>query len=313
MATQEHHVIFGTGPLGLAVMRALVNKGQSVTMVNRSGKAAVPAGVTVLAGDAYDVNFTRQATQNAAVVYQCAQPRYFEWPEKFPPLQAAIMAGTAAAGAKFIVGDNLYMYGKVTGPLHENLPTTPHTRKGQVRAAMAAAVLEAHHAGKVRAALGRGSDFFGPAVLGSALGERFFYPLLQGKAAQVAGNLDAPHSWTYIDDFGTALVILGEREEALGQVWHVPNAPPVTMRDLLKLIEEVHGQPVKMNTTGKMMMRIGGLFIPEAREMVEMMYEFEAPFVVDHSKFARAFGDHTTPLRAALTATLDWYKANPAH
>ena len=56
------------------------------------------------------------------------------------------------------------------------------------------------------------------------------------------------------------------------------------------------------------MMAIGGLFIPEAREMVEMMYEFEKPFVVDHTKFARAFGDIATPHQAAMQASAGWYR-----
>jgi nucleoside-diphosphate-sugar epimerase len=59
---------------------------------------------------------------------------------------------------------------------------------------------------------------------------------------------------------------------------------------------------------GKTMLRIGGLFIPEAREMVEMAYEFEKPFVMDSSKFEMAFGMQATPLRQALSDTLDWYR-----
>lgn len=109
------HVIFGTGPLGMSVMRELVKGRKQVKMVNRNGKADVPAGVTVLASDAYDAAQTREICKGASVVYQCAQPAYHEWVEKFPSLQAAILEGAAANGAKFIVGDNLYMYGDTDG------------------------------------------------------------------------------------------------------------------------------------------------------------------------------------------------------
>jgi len=34
----ELHVVFGTGPLGLAVMRELRRRGKHVRMVNRSGR-----------------------------------------------------------------------------------------------------------------------------------------------------------------------------------------------------------------------------------------------------------------------------------
>jgi nucleoside-diphosphate-sugar epimerase len=57
------------------------------------------------------------------------------------------------------------------------------------------------------------------------------------------------------------------------------------------------------------MMRIGGLFIPEAREMIEMMYEFEKPFVVDSSKFTQTFGVQGTSVREAIKTTVAWYKA----
>ncbi len=164
----ELSVIFGTGPLAQAVMRALLKRGKPIKMVNRSGKrpADIPASVQIVGGDAYSTDFTRSVTKGAAVVYQCAQPEYHQWVNQFPPLQAAILDGTAANGAKLVVGENLYMYGDTDGqPLSEELPYAAHTRKGKVRGEMANALLEAYHAGKVHVAMGRGADFYGPGVL----------------------------------------------------------------------------------------------------------------------------------------------------
>ncbi|MBC8098372.1 MAG: NAD-dependent dehydratase [Armatimonadetes bacterium] len=310
--TSPLHVVFGTGPLGLATMHALVSKGLRVRMVNRSGRAAVPPEVEVVAGDAYSTDFTRHVTQGAAAVYQCAQPEYHEWVEKFPPMQAAILDGAATNGAKLILAENLYMYGDTDGKtMHEGLPYTAHTRKGKVRAQMSQTALQAHQAGKVRVAMARGSDFFGPAVLGSALGERELYPLLAGKQVSGLANIDAPHSYTYINDFGTALATLGTDDRALGQAWHVPNAPTMTTRQILTLFFEEAGLPPKIGSMSPLVLRIGGLFIPAAREVIEMLYEFQKPFVVDSTKFERAFGIQATPIRDAIKPTLAWYKANP--
>jgi nucleoside-diphosphate-sugar epimerase len=214
---------------------------------------------------------------------------------------------------KLVIGENTYMYGDTDGrPLTEDLRFAAHTRKGQVRAAMSEAALAAHKAGKVQVALGRGSDFFGPWVLGSSHGERVFYPALAGKAASFGGKLDIPHTATYIEDFGKTLVILGEREEALGQAWHVPNdRPQITQRQFAELVFADLGKPAKVSAMGKTMMRIGGLFVPAARESVEMFYEFEKPFVVDSSKFERAFGVKATPIAEAIKATVAWYQAHP--
>lgn len=313
-ATTELHVVFGAGPLGRATANALLRRGKRVRIVNRSGKMPeAPAGAELAAGDAYQAASVRELTTGAAAAYQCAQPQYHEWPEKFPPLQAAILAGVAQSGAKLIIGDNLYCYGDTGGrPLTEDVPYTTQGRKPKTRAELAAAALAAHRAGQVRVAIGRGSDFFGPYVLESGMGDRVFYPLLAGQAASVGGKLDLPHTFTFIEDFGEGLAVLGERDAALGRAWHVANDQPrLTQREFIALIGEALGRPAKAGTIGRTMMAIAGLFIPGARETVEMMYEFEQPFVVDSSQFEKAFGVKATPVREAIQRTLAWYQAHP--
>ena len=311
MSNNELHVIFGTGPVGKATARELVKLGKRVRMVNRSGKATdLPSEVEVVKGDAYSAATVTELTKGATSVYQCAQPEYHEWVEKFPPLQAAILEGTAANGAKLIVVENLYMYGDTNGkPMTENTPYNPNTRKGKVRAALSEALMAAHKSGKVRVAIGRASDFIGPEYMVS--GNLVVYPALAGKAANAVGNLDAPHSFTYIPDFGKALAILGTHDEALGQVWHVPSPAPLSQRDLLTMIYKEAGNPPKMRAAGRMMMSIIGLFNAGSREMVEMMYEFEKPFILDSSKFERTFGMKATPIEQAVRETVAWFRAHP--
>lgn len=302
------HVVFGSGPLGLSVVNELAAQGHNVRVVSRSGKAAVPVNAEVMQADAYDPIQAERACKGASFVYQCAQPPYYQWVEKFFSLQKNILDASANVGARLIIGENLYMYGEVNGPIHEEMPYAARTRKGQLRARMATAALEAHQKGRLPVVIGRASDFFGPRVLSSTLGERVFVPALQGKTASFVGKLDLPHSFTYIKDFGKALVRLALEEQSYGQVWHIPTAPALTQRQIGEMISEILGQPVKMSGTGRFMMMIGGLFIPEARESVEMMYEFEKPFVVDSTKFTRVFGQTATPMREALIETINWYR-----
>ncbi len=310
-----NHVVLGTGAIGRAIMNELVQRGESVRMVSRSGKMdEVPAGVEVIAADLYDPARVKEATRGAKVVYQSAQPNYFEWPTKFPPLQKSIIEGLTGSDVKLVLVENLYMYGESNGkPMKEDFPHNTHTRKGKTRSEMSNAAFEAHKAGKLKVTAGRGSDFFGAWGLPTAvMGERTFYPMLHGKAAQLIGNIDVPHTHTYIADFGKALVILGERAEADGQAWHVPNDNPrVTQREMVKMIAAEMGIEPKMSAMGKLMMQIGGLFIPEAKEQVEMMYEFEQPFIVDSSKFEKTFGIKATPMKEAIKETVAWYKSHP--
>ncbi len=306
--SKELHVIFGTGPVGLATATALLKRNHQVRLVNRSGKANAPEGAEVVAADALNTVQALDAVRGASVVYGCAQPAYTRWPKDFPPLQRAISNAAADTGAKLVLADNLYMYGDVDGPIHEDLPYTATTLKGKTRAAMAEEALAAYDQGTVRVAIGRASDFYGPFVTDSALGERVFGPLIAGKTAQLVGDIDQPHTYTFIGDFGEALAVLGEHDEADGQAWHVPNAPTRSTHEVVTRAFELAGKTPKMSAMGRFMMRLGGIFIPGARETVEMMYEFEKPFVVDDSKFKGAFGDLSTTVDEALEQTLSWYR-----
>src|SRR5215212_8994674 len=271
MTDNELHVVFGTGPVGLAVMDDLVRKGTRVRMVNRSGRADVAEGVEVVGGDAADSTFTREVSAGASVVYFALNPPYNRWPELFPSLQAGVL-------------------------------------EGAVRAGMSRELMEADASGKVRVAIGRASDFFGPRVLASAAGEQIFGRAVEGKSAQVAGDPDQPHTYTYVPDLGKGLVILGEREEALGRAWHLPSPETVTTRDFVEMIFEEVGKPARIQAAPKILLRAMGLFNPGIRETIEMLYEFEEPFVVDDSRFEQAFGEQATLLREAIQRTVRWYR-----
>jgi nucleoside-diphosphate-sugar epimerase len=220
-----------------------------------------------------------------------------------------VIEGAASAGAKLIAMENLYMYGPTDGrPLTEDLPYAPNTRKGSVRAMMSEELMEAHTSGRVRVAIGRASDYFGPRVLVSAAGEQVFGRAVEGKSAQLAGDPDQPHTYTYAPDVGRGLVILGEREEALGQAWHLPSPETVTTRRFVEMIFEEVGKPARVQAAPKILLRAIGLFNSGIRETIEMLYEFEEPFVVDYSKFEEAFGEQATPLRESIRGTVRWYR-----
>ena len=309
MSQNELHVIFGTGALGKWTARELVKLGKPVRMVSHSGKAdsRIPVEAEVVKGDAYDVNKNIEVTKGATAVYQCAQPQYHEWAEKFPPMQKAILDAVSANGAKFIVGDNLYMYGDTNGRAkHEDMPYQPHTKKEKIRAEMAKAVLEAHRSGKVRATIGRASNFFGPDD--TAVTDYAIRPALAGKSINLLGRTDQPHTFSYVADFGKLLATLGTREEALGQVWFTPSPAPITQIEYVRIMEEVLGHKVKFMVAGKMMMSFLGLFIPAMRESVEMLYEWDKPFIMDSSKAEKAFGWQGTLLKDAIRATIEWCK-----
>src|ERR1700737_2082422 len=311
MQRNADHVVFGTGPLGLAVAGRLMSSGQRVRLVNRSGKADPPQGAEVIAADVTDPAAARRVCEGAAIVFHCASGPYGRWPQTLPPIMNGLIEGAAAAGARLVYGDNLYMYGPVDGPIREDLPNRPIGPTTRVRAEVATALMNAHAVGKVRATIGRASDFYGPRARQSKVGDGVFARALAGKPAQTVGDPDALHTYTFIHDFAAGLVTLAQRDEALGEVWHIPSDETLTTRRFIEMIVEQLQRQARPQTVPRLMISLLALFIPPMRAVKETLYQSERPWVVDHSKFARAFGSRPTPHEQAIAETLAWFQGKP--
>jgi nucleoside-diphosphate-sugar epimerase len=291
------------------VVGQLAVRGLPVRAVTRSGATDVPEGVEQVAADVATPDGARRACAGAAVVYHCAQPAYTKWVELFPPLTRAVLDGTAEAGAKLVFADNLYVYGPPGGPMTEQTPQRAQGRKGRIRIEMAAAILRAHGGGRLRCTIGRSADYYGPRGTGTTVGDNVMKPVLRGKRARWLGSLDQLHTLNYLEDMARALVTLGEREEADGQVWHLPAAEPLTGRQFLTLVYEAAGLAPKVGVASRPMITLVGVFNPLVRELNETLYQFERPFVSDASKFQGAFGPfEPTPHRDAARRTVEWFR-----
>jgi nucleoside-diphosphate-sugar epimerase len=312
-AASEIHVVFGSGPVGLAVVDALKTQGKRIRVVSRSGARRSLAGdIEVLRGDATDPEDTRRVCHGASHVYNCTNaPDYHRWPEQFPPLQRGILAGAAAADAKLIVMENLYMYGPHGGvPMTEAMPLRGRGSRSTTRRLMTEELFAAHRSGQVRATSVRASDLLGPHVTESVVGERFFGPFLAGKKVQVFADPDVQHSVSFVRDVGRAMVTVGAHDEALGRAWHAPNAPAVTLNEFAQLVGEETGIAPRLSSVARSVSRalipLVGLAAPPMRGLTENLYVFYEHYVVDHSAYAATFGDGATPLREAIHQTVAW-------
>ena len=312
--TEPHdslHVVFGaTGAIGRAVVTELVRGGRDVRAVSRGGQA--PDGARGVAADAADRAQAARAAAGAAVIFHCASPPYTQWPALFPALTASILGAAESSGAKLVFADNLYAYGPVDGPLREDLPAAARGRKGRIRAEMASQLLGAHRDRRARVVIGRASDYYGPHGTGSTAGETVFGRILAGKKPQWTGRLDQPHTFHFLPDIARGLLVLADRQEADGQVWHLPAAGPLTAQQFFDMIARAAGQPVPVHASiaSPALLAAAGLFSPLLREMRETTYQFRAPFVVDASKFEAALGHlGPTPHRDAVQRTVAWYRS----
>ncbi|MEU1430456.1 NAD-dependent epimerase/dehydratase family protein [Nocardia sp. NPDC005746] len=298
------HVVIGAGPVGTATARLLAARGDHVRIVTRSGSGPEHPNIDRVTADATDPQALLAHCQGATALYQCAQPAYHRWSQDFPPLHHAVLAVAERSGAPLITVGNLYAYGEFDGPVSESHPVRPNSVKGRVRADMWSEQLAAHRSERIRTAEVRGSDYLGPAAT-SAFTVMVLPAVLAGKRALAPADLDAPHSWTATADVARLLVAIADDETAWGRAWHVPTAPPLSIRALADLTASVAGAPTaRIGRLPAALLWAAGLFNRDAREMRELRYQFDRPFVLDSSAATSRFGLAPTSLEDTLRATL---------
>lgn len=297
------HSIVGAGQVGSRLASILVQQGHSVRLISRRGNS-IPDAQGVKA-DASDRAQLVAATSHSEVIYNCVNPPYPQWEKLWPPIADNLISATEASGAVLVTLNNIYGYGPVDGPMTEDTPMIGHTRKGTVRANMSHQAFEAHRQGRIRATEVRASDFIGEAGQQTNFGDRVIPNLRAGKTVNLMGRSDQPHTWTYTGDAARLLSIVGSDKRALGFAWHVPSCRPRTQAEVIAdLVSELGVTAPKIRTVGANMLRMVGLFNPDARELVEMLYEFDRPFVMDSSRAQRTFSLEPTPWPEIITETL---------
>jgi len=297
------HVVFGSGQIGGRVAQLLLARGHRVRIVSRH--PAPPPGAEAVAGDARDLGFAAEAARGASVVYDCMNPLYQDWRRDLLALGRGSLHAATTAGARLVALDCLYMYGAPDGPMSEATPVRPCSRKGVLRAELAELRLGALQRGDAHVAIARASDFFGPALAASWWGERLFARVRAGKRAECIGDPDQLHSYTYADDVARALVILGDAPDSDG-VWHVPTLPAQTTRQLAEQLGRALGVAIDIAPIPSLMLRAIGVFVPFMRELPELAYQWERPFILDDTKFRTRFGTAPTAIDLQLEAVAAW-------
>lgn len=306
------HVVLGaSGGAGNAIARALHDAGLRARAVNRSGRAGLPADIEIVAADVTTPGGAAQAVAGAEVVYMAAQPAYHRWPDEFPPMLEQVIEATAAVRAKLVMVDNLYGYGPGAGTMTEETPEGATDRKGATRASMTRMLLDAHHSGTLRVAIGRASDYFGPRADNSGITALAIAPAVNGRTIRWVGSLDMPHAVAYLPDIARAYVALGTDNRADGRIWILPHGGPITGREFLDAVNEALPQPVKSGRVSKTMLLTAAPFHRVSRESLGIVYQWTEPFVVSDAQFQKVFGPFdVAPMAEAVRTTLDWYHAD---
>ena len=288
----DRHLIVGAGPVGRHVADLLAERGSRVTVVSRSGRDTGIVGVEHLALDASDADALARAAEGTDYLCNCANPvDYTQWERVWPPLAASLLSAAERSGAVYAITGTLYPYGPVDGPLSEDLPDAATDHKGRLRARMWAEAKAAHDAGRLRSVEIRGSDYMGRGVGGNGHISRLVPDALRGKRVTMMGRTDQPHTFTDVADAARTLVAAAEDPGAHGRVWHVPSNPPVTQAQALADVLASAGKPpVPVSSLRGTALNAVALVSPFMREMREIVYQWERPYVLDDSAARARFG-----------------------
>jgi nucleoside-diphosphate-sugar epimerase len=311
------HILLGAGgAITPPLANELLSQGESVKLVSRGGYALPGA-------EPFRADLTRgaevlEAVEQSSVVYLVAGLRYSTpvWREEWPKVMQNTIAACSARGAKLLFFDNVYMYGKVRGPMKEDTPAAPCSRKGEVRARISDLLLSASGRGDLKALIARSADFYGPYARGSSVPMLLVIGrLADGKRAQWLVNARVKHSLTYTLDCGKALPLLAKNENAYGQVWHLPTAsPPITGEEFIGIAARKFDQNSEMSprysVLGRGSIRIAGVFNPLVRETYEMLYQNDGEYIFDSSKFCAHFGFTPTPYEEGIGSAVEYARLN---
>jgi len=306
--SKDIHVVLGaSGATGQAVIAALQAKHLEVRAVTRSNK--IP-GVTTVFADLFDEQQTVDATKGATYVYLCAGLPYTTkiWQNDWPRLMQAVINACAINNAELIFFDNVYMYGPapLPVPFDENSPQNPATNKGLARKQIADALLEAHRSGKIRAVIGRSADFYGPEAVNSPFYIKFLERIIKAKQPQMLSKSTIKRTYAYSMDNGRALVELALDPSCYGQTWHLPVGEATTMDNVLAMINEVLGAAYKVSYLPRPLLTPLSWVSAPIKEMKEMLYQFDEPYVMSDKKFRAKFPNFkSTPYETGLQTMLE--------
>ena len=306
----ELHTVFGaSGALGSAIVHHLHAEGLPIRAVSRDVERAadvLPDGVDIVQCDAIDGTNVMAAAHEATVIYNCTYVG-----DQMKAVADNLLNAARETGALLVNPSNGLVYGPLQQvPASEEHPQKPTARRGVMRKEIDDMLLEAHDKDEIRVVIPRLTTFYGAHVAGTFVAGVFDAARL-GRKAMWFSKLDQPHSLIYLPDAAAACVLLAMDESTHGQAWHVPGAGPLTGGEFITKVFEAFDARPQMTTRGKTFFQLAGIVAPRILDMIEVIYQFEQPFVLDGSKFATAYPDFEyTPLAVGISDTAEWYRAN---
>ena len=303
----QHFLVTGSGPVGSTVALQLADAGHTVVMATRSGSGPDHRLIHRVHADATDASQLAEAATGASAIFHCVHAAYraATWRDILPRAEEVVLKVAGEQGIPVVFPEGLYAYSEPDQVMDERAPREATGGKRGIRTEL----LAAREASETATVSVVASDFFGPWVENAHAGSRMLEAVFAGKHLFAIGRPGQPHSFTFVPDLAAAMIRASERPELWNRVLHAPTAAPTTQRDLAAAFARAgEVTPPPVSGLPGWLLRLVSVAAPGLREMTEMAYQFDRPFIMDSQASQEALGLEPTPLPAAAAATVHWWR-----
>lgn len=310
----EKAIVLGaTGGVGNPITAELVRRGIETVAFGRSKskleqlakELGNPMNLKLETGDAFKSEDIIKAADGADTIFHCANIPYNEMISRLLPLGEAVMEAAEQMSAKVVVVDGIYPYGKRTvEKATEEHPKNPHTRKGKIRLAYEQLLFSPRWE-KAKLLIVRLPDYYGPSAQASYL-SMTMEALAAGKPTAFIGNMTVPREYIYLPDAARMIVEVADHSDSYGQNWHIPGSPNlISGHEIVRIAQETSSKRKAVFPLGRIELSLVGLFNSVMREVIEMLYLTEKPFVLSGAKYESKIGPIVcTPHEQAISETI---------
>jgi nucleoside-diphosphate-sugar epimerase len=285
------HVVVGAGgALGAAVVEILAAGSRRVkALLFDDSDRITTNGIEAVVVDPFEPESIADASRGATVVYDCFEPTYASWKKSYKEVTGNITLATIQLEARAVFASHL-------------ISTAADNERSERE------VLDAQGSGLSRTAVARFPQLFGRGVI-NPLYKQIFDAAIDGKKAHWVGDLDVRRSFLDVEDAARAMLVLAENDKSFGRAWNVASPSGLSGREFIELAFKAVGNEPKVGKWGRGIVMTGSLLAPATRSILEMPYDYYAPFSLDGTEFAEAFPAFSySEAQRTMEKSLDWYK-----
>jgi len=281
----RHTILGAGGSIGNALAYELLRNKEDVRLVSRSNYSIF--GAESFKADLTLYQETLKSIERSDIAYLCVGLPYDSriWSDLWPKIMKNCIDACKSTGARLIFFDNTYMYGKVNGLMTEETPWNPCSRKGEIRAGIAALLQDEFRAKNLNAIIARSADLYGPYATKTSMPYLLaINNMLNGKKARWFIDATKLHSFSYTIDCAKGMILLSGCEECYNQTWHLPTYNPIDAETFIHIVAWDIGAEPDYILFNKLQIRIAGLFDRNVYETCEMLYQYEGNYSFDSTK-----------------------------